>query len=195
METLGDRLKFLREEHRLTQKEVANIIGTTDVSIGRYEMDSRIPKVDILNNLAKLYNVDIDYLLTGNTTTSSNKKIGKKIFDARKKLGITRKELGLKLNLHESTVKRYEDGDIKTLDIDKLRNFASILNLDFEYLIGLQNNSINNNLENDLKKVIENLKSNFNNIFYDGIKLDNDDLEKIDIAIRTVLEIKKHSNK
>lgn len=65
MNTLGYRLKSLRQEKGLTQKEVAKLIGTTDVSIGRYEMNARVPKADILNSLAKLYDVEIDFLLSG----------------------------------------------------------------------------------------------------------------------------------
>ena len=39
-----------------------------------------------------------------------NVDVGLKIFNARKKLKMSRSELGKKINLHESTIKRYEDG-------------------------------------------------------------------------------------
>ncbi len=133
---------------------------------------------------------------------NSNKEIGKKIFDARKSMKLSRKELGEKVNLHESTVKRYEDGDIKTLDIEKIKDFALALNLDFEYLIGLTNNSneLNNrdkkDIEKDLKKIMDDFKSGESGpAFYDGVELDNDDLDKLEIAMRTALEIAKVKNK
>lgn len=66
----------------------------------------------------------------------SNKKIGKKLFDARKSKGLTRAELGKLIGLHESTIKRYEDGDIKSLGIEKLQEFAKYLNIDPAYLMG-----------------------------------------------------------
>lgn len=65
-----------------------------------------------------------------------NKKIGKKLFGARKSKGLSRAELGKLLGLHESTIKRYEDGDIKSLGIDKLQEFAKYLDVDPAYLMG-----------------------------------------------------------
>lgn len=61
--------------------------------------------------------------------------VGKKIFKARKKLGLTRAELGKLVDLHETTVKRYEDGKIKNLSIDKLKEFAKVLNEPPEYFM------------------------------------------------------------
>lgn len=67
---------------------------------------------------------------------NDNKEIGLKIFNARKNLKMTRAELGNRVNLHESTVKRYEDGQIKSLDIDKLKEFAVALNISPVDLLG-----------------------------------------------------------
>lgn len=60
---LGSRLKQLRIEKGKTQKEMAKDLGTTDVSIGRYEAGAREPKTDILNALADYFDVTTDYLL------------------------------------------------------------------------------------------------------------------------------------
>ena len=115
---------------------------------------------------------------------------------------LSRKELGLKVNLHESTVKRYEDGDIKTLDIEKMREFAKALDLDLGYLIDLDENNpaLNDkdkkSIEKDLKVIMDDFKSGeAGPAFYDGVELDDDDLEKLEIAMRTALEIAKVKNK
>ncbi len=63
MNKLGDRLKQLRIEHRKTQEEIAKDLGTTKVTIGRYELGVREPKTDILNALADYFDVTTDYLL------------------------------------------------------------------------------------------------------------------------------------
>ncbi len=65
-----------------------------------------------------------------------NKEVGAKIYNARKALDISRAELGKKVNLHETSVKKYEDGNIKYLDVEKLSEFAAALNIDPLYLIG-----------------------------------------------------------
>ncbi len=63
-------------------------------------------------------------------------EIGKRLFDARKNKKLTRAELGVILNLHESTIKRYEDGFIKTLSTDKIEDFANALGTTPAYIMG-----------------------------------------------------------
>lgn len=63
MVTLGTRLRSLRKEKELTLEQVANSVGTTKVSIGRYEKDEREPKSEMLNLLADFFDVSVDYLL------------------------------------------------------------------------------------------------------------------------------------
>lgn len=66
-----------------------------------------------------------------------NTSVGNKIYHLRKKMGLSRARLGEIVGLHESTVKRYEDGDIKTLSVESLKAFAKALNADPGYLMGL----------------------------------------------------------
>lgn len=73
MDTLGSRLKRLREERELTLEYVAKKVGTTKVSISRYEKDEREPKSEMLTLLADFYDVSIDYLL-GRLNTSAPKE-------------------------------------------------------------------------------------------------------------------------
>ena len=70
-----------------------------------------------------------------------NISVGKKLYDARKSLKMSRAELGEKIGLHETTIKRYEDGDIKSLGLDKLKQFASALEIDSGYLMGWEEQS------------------------------------------------------
>lgn len=65
-----------------------------------------------------------------------NIEVGRKLFNARKKKEMSRACLGKMVNLHESTVKRYEDGQIKTLDIEKMKEFANALDITPEFLMG-----------------------------------------------------------
>lgn len=56
-----------------------------------------------------------------------NKAVGKRLYSARKAKGYSRAKVGELVGLHETTVKRYEDGDIKSLDIERLKDFARVL--------------------------------------------------------------------
>ena len=63
------------------------------------------------------------------------------------------KELGLKVNLHESTVSRYEKGTIKALDIDKLKEFAIALDVPPEYITGWDVNNVTNTQKNFFNEI------------------------------------------
>lgn len=63
IETLGSKLKKLRESRQLKQGQVAAIIDVTRSAICTYENDTRQPPYDILVRLAELYRVTTDYLL------------------------------------------------------------------------------------------------------------------------------------
>lgn len=60
---MGNRLKSLRVEKKLTQKQVADRIGLAVSAISSYESDSRYPSYDVLVRLAHIFHVSTDYLL------------------------------------------------------------------------------------------------------------------------------------
>lgn len=63
MSTLGNRILKLLNEKNITQKELARMVGTTEVSIGRYVNDKREPSATMLSAIANALNVSTDYLL------------------------------------------------------------------------------------------------------------------------------------
>ena len=56
------KLKDLRQERKLTQKDIANILKTSDVNYNRYETRKVEPDLQTLIKLADYYNVSLDYL-------------------------------------------------------------------------------------------------------------------------------------
>lgn len=63
MATLGNRLRLLREEKGLKQKEVGGLLGVKESSIGKYEYDQRTPSPNAINKLADYFQVSADFLL------------------------------------------------------------------------------------------------------------------------------------
>ena len=59
----GYRLKNLRQQHHLTQTQVANRLNLSKTSISDYENNVKTPSQDVLIKLAGLYRVSTDYLL------------------------------------------------------------------------------------------------------------------------------------
>lgn len=53
----------LMEKNNMTQVELAKKIGTTNVTISRYISGERKPRIEIVTEIAKIFNVSIDYLL------------------------------------------------------------------------------------------------------------------------------------
>ena len=61
----GKRLKELRNQKRLTQKEVAAKLGLQLSQYNKYDSGMHIPPADKLILLAELFTTSIDYLLIG----------------------------------------------------------------------------------------------------------------------------------
>ncbi len=60
---LGKRLKELREERGLTQKEVADALKIHSVTYLHYEKGQREPPLSLLADMAKFFGESVDYLL------------------------------------------------------------------------------------------------------------------------------------
>ena len=56
------RIRDLREDHDLVQKEVAAILGITRQQYNLYENGVREFKLEPIKKIAQFYNVSIDYL-------------------------------------------------------------------------------------------------------------------------------------
>ena len=57
------RLRDLREDNDLTQKQVAQYLGMKQPQYYRYESGVRDIPTDVLIKLANLYNTSVDYIL------------------------------------------------------------------------------------------------------------------------------------
>lgn len=63
MDNYYPRLKDLREDHDLSQQDVADYLQMKQPQYSRYERGLRDVPTDILIRLAHLYNTSTDYLL------------------------------------------------------------------------------------------------------------------------------------
>lgn len=63
MATFGKRLRILREEKNMVQKEIADILKVSQSTVGKYENDQRTPSPVAIVKLAVLFEVSTDYLL------------------------------------------------------------------------------------------------------------------------------------
>ncbi|MDD6004351.1 MAG: helix-turn-helix domain-containing protein [Firmicutes bacterium] len=61
----GNFLKELRKAKNITQEELANHLNVSRKSVSRWETGTNMPDLDILIELSKFYDVNIDEILNG----------------------------------------------------------------------------------------------------------------------------------
>lgn len=63
MSILGERLKKLRNQHKLTQGQLAERLGLVRGSYANYENGSREPDLEQIQKFANFYNISVQYLM------------------------------------------------------------------------------------------------------------------------------------
>lgn len=72
-EVLPRILTVLRQEKNWTQSEVAEKLNYSDKAVSKWENGDAIPPIDVLKDIADLYEVSLDYLVTGEENASYDK--------------------------------------------------------------------------------------------------------------------------
>jgi transcriptional regulator with XRE-family HTH domain len=60
---LGEHIALLRKRKKISQADLAKIVGTSGDIIGRYERNLIIPSVEVIIKIADALEVSIDYLV------------------------------------------------------------------------------------------------------------------------------------
>ena len=60
--TFGEKLRYLRIERHLNQREFANLLNRIFTSICNWEQGNRSPKIETIKEIAEILNVDYTYL-------------------------------------------------------------------------------------------------------------------------------------
>lgn len=63
MNKFAERLKELREEKGLTQKELSLQTGLAQSSIAHWENNQRIPNIEVAMKFAIFFKVSVDYIV------------------------------------------------------------------------------------------------------------------------------------
>lgn len=58
----NERIKDIREDHDITQAELAKILEISDVTLQSYEYGKSEPRIKTLIKIAKYFNTSIDYI-------------------------------------------------------------------------------------------------------------------------------------
>ena len=63
--TTGEKIFQLRKKNNISQERLADIIGVTRQAVSNWELDEKIPDIENAIKLAEIFDVSLDYLLTG----------------------------------------------------------------------------------------------------------------------------------
>lgn len=94
---LGDKIKLYRENKKMTQNEIANILDVSPATVSKYESGALEPNIESLKRLAELFEVSIDELLNDQEERFDVSKIN--VLDILRE----QKEMKLKGNLYHQT--------------------------------------------------------------------------------------------
>lgn len=59
----GRKLRKLRKDNNLTQKQLADKLEITKATVSAYETNTKYPSIEVLIKISNIFNVSSDYLL------------------------------------------------------------------------------------------------------------------------------------
>lgn len=71
-QTFAQTFHKLRVKNKYTQNQIAEILHVSDKTISKWETGKSVPDIEILFDIANLFKVSIDYLVTGKTNSQTN---------------------------------------------------------------------------------------------------------------------------
>ena len=164
MSTFAERLNLLRREKKWTQDKLADLLDVSKSTISMYENGNRTPSFEIEEQIADLFNVDLEYLRGRSNSRNREynnylaelKTMASKIRTRCIELDYSYEKLAELTGISASSLNRYETGNIRNLPIDKFELLATALKLDPAKLFNeVRNEEVKKTFEN----VVETLKS------------------------------------
>lgn len=92
MDSIGERLKYIRKMQDMNQQQFSNRIGISQGRLSELELGKTFPSTDTLISLRSKFKVDLNWLLLGNDKTNSYESMSKEIEFLLSKLSVDMKE-------------------------------------------------------------------------------------------------------
>jgi len=107
MDTIADRIKKLRKDNKLTQKELGDKVGVHANTISMYEQGNRRVSSDMLNKMSDIFGVSVDFILNGKEDKKEKtiySSLDESLINDEQYLNLTLKNL-----LKDSTMVAFQD--------------------------------------------------------------------------------------
>ena len=66
VKTIGQRIRYLRMRHGITQKELAKALYVSEPTVSGWERGRTEPSIDFIVRLTALFQTSLNYLIIGN---------------------------------------------------------------------------------------------------------------------------------
>ena len=132
---ISSNIKFARKRAGLTQKQLAAKINKGFSTIQKYELGLTEPSFNILEKIATALDISPGELL--GIAPAMDVTIAERIVVARKKAGLTQKELGERMGISDASIAQYESGK-RNPKLATLNRIASALEVPTEELVDLE---------------------------------------------------------
>lgn len=117
------RLKKLREQKKLNQTELANLLEVSNGSISKWERGDRQPDYETLERIADIFNVTIDYLLGRSDA---------KYKSDDSQMSFSTPQEALSFILKQEMVADFGGYDLENMSDDEIMEMAEDEDIDFE---------------------------------------------------------------
>lgn len=144
---ISERLREVREQTGMTQKETANILGIKRSTYSGWENNIDPIPLKMLFKFSDYFNISMDYIC--NLSNVKNKKfiknnldyveIGKKIKFIRTKMKDTQEIISKKIGMDQSNYSKIEKGRY-LIKLYPLIEFAKNYNVSIDFICGRNNN-------------------------------------------------------
>lgn len=72
--TLGESLKKIRKQYKMTQEDIAKLLGISRSGYTYYETGKTVPSVEVLQKLSAIYNTTIDVIVGNPIRENSDRR-------------------------------------------------------------------------------------------------------------------------
>ena len=135
-----DRIKDIRKDRDITQEYIANYLNIKSKTYSKYETNVNIPSLEIIYNISKLFELNIDYVIgltdkriKTNYSNYNKELIANNLRALRDSKKLSRQQLAMKLGITQSCIHRYEN-ELSNPSLPIVYKYIKIFNISFDEL-------------------------------------------------------------
>lgn len=148
---IGEKIKAFRKNKSLSQKQLADKLHLSEITVRRYEKGINVPTIETVNKIAEALDVSINELLGSKTTTNN---IGTKIVSAQTINNISHEELAERTGIDEKYLRIIKSNQVNPTN-EELNKIASVLDYPLSYFTENLSENINNEIIKDKYNPVE----------------------------------------